>query len=218
MDSTAPDLFESYGFQQFIDIPTRVSLGCVSLIDLIFTNKSDDIMCHGTLPKIADHEGIIVSFNTKSQKIKPKSKIIYDYQNADEAGLIKYIKEFDFESKVFNLSPVNQTEIYTQILQDAFEKFVPSKTVFIRNTDQPWCNNFTRLLLRKKNRNYQLFKKFELEYQTILKHSTPAPELVTRLLNKRNKAHEKARNAANDSSKANRRAKITYFDSVNNIF
>ena len=217
LDSSAPDLFESYGFKQLIDIPTRVTLNSVSLIDLIFTNRIDDIVCHGTLPKIADHEGIMVSLNTKSIRHKQKTRIIYDYQNADEAGLIKYIKEYDFENTVFNLPTVNQTVAYTQILQDAFAKFVPSKTVFIRNTDQPWCNNFTRLLLRKKSRNYQFYKKCELEYQNTLKQFNPAPELVTRLLNEIDKAHDKARTSANDSSKANRRAKSAYFDSVNNV-
>ena len=71
--------------------------------------------------------------------------------------------------------------------------------------------------MRKKNRNYQFFKKCELEYQNILKQSNPAPELNTCQLKKRNKAHDKARISANYSSKANRRAKSAYFDSVNNI-
>ena len=93
LDSMAPDLFASYGFQQLIDIPTRVTLVSVSLIDLIFINKPDDIICHGTLPQIADHDGTLVSFNTKSQKPKQKTRIVYDYKNADEEGLINYIKE-----------------------------------------------------------------------------------------------------------------------------
>ena len=36
---------------------------------------------------------------------------------------------------------------------DDFFTFVPSKTVMIKPSDQSWCNKFTRLLLRKKNRN-----------------------------------------------------------------
>ena len=73
LDSVAPDLFSSYGFKQLIDIPTRVTQISVSLIDLIFVNKPDDIICHGTIPKIADHDGTIVSFNTKSEKQKQKT-------------------------------------------------------------------------------------------------------------------------------------------------
>ena len=36
--------------------------------------------------------------------------------------------------------------------------YVPTKTVIIRQSDQPWCNSFTRLLLRKKNHNYNFYK------------------------------------------------------------
>ena len=55
LDSTAPDLFSSYGFNQLIDLSTRVTDNSVALIDLIYVNKPDDIICHGTSPRIADH-------------------------------------------------------------------------------------------------------------------------------------------------------------------
>ena len=125
-----------------IDIPTRVTAVSISLIDLIFINTPDDIICHGTLPRIADHDGILVSFNTKTTKQKQKTKIIYDYKNADIQGLINYIKEIDFNS------------LYIDI--------------------------------------------------------------VTCLLIKRDNAHKKSREAANDSEKANRRAKAAFNNTVNN--
>ena len=216
LDYTAPDLFESYGLHQLLDIPTRVAFGTISLIDLIFTNTFDNIVCHGTLPQIADHEGTIVCFNIKCEKSKSKFRVIYDYKNADEAGLIDFIKNYDFESTVFNQPTIKQAEIFTNILQDAFSQFVPSKTVLVRPSDQSWCNRFTRLLLRKKNRNYNFYKKCELDYRNVLKQSNQNPELVTKLLNKRNKAHSKARDSANESNKANRRAKQNFYNSVNN--
>ena len=51
----------------------------MSLISLIYVNKSDDIICHGTLHKIADHDGVLVSSN------------IYDHKNVDIDGLVKYV-------------------------------------------------------------------------------------------------------------------------------
>ena len=66
----ASGLFSSYGFQKLIDIPTRFTINCISLIDLV----SEDVVCHGTLPKIADHEGVLVSFNTESKNPKPKTR------------------------------------------------------------------------------------------------------------------------------------------------
>ena len=60
LDAYAPDIFTSFGFTQLIDIPTRLSSDTASLIDLFFTNSVDNIECHGTLPKIADHDGIVM--------------------------------------------------------------------------------------------------------------------------------------------------------------
>ena len=172
---------------------------------------------HGTLHKLADHDGVLVSFNTKSLKPKPQTKTIYDYKNADVDGLINYIKGFDFENVVFSRPVLNQCEIFTNVLTQAFTQFVPTKTVTIRPTDAPWSNSYTRLLLRKKNRNYLFYKKDETEYNKILNSNSPQPEIVTRLLNKRDKALNKSRNSANESSKANRGVKAAYTNTVNSL-
>ena len=76
MDSLAPELFSSHGFIQLIDIPTRVTSSCTSLIDLIFVTDQDSIKSHGTLPKIADHEGTFVSFNCKKAKQNVVTKTV----------------------------------------------------------------------------------------------------------------------------------------------
>ena len=70
--------------------------------------------------------------------------------------------------------------------------------------------------MRKKNRNYLFYKKCEVDYQNILKQPNPTPEVVTRFLHRKNKAYEKSRQAANDSTKANRRAKLAFHNTVNN--
>ena len=57
------DKMVTTGFTQIIDIPTRVTNDTISLIDLFFADSTDDIICHGTLPKISDHDGIVASYN-----------------------------------------------------------------------------------------------------------------------------------------------------------
>ena len=161
---------------------------------------------------------VLVRFNTKSQKQSLNTKSVYDYKNADIEGLIKYIKTFDFENVVFSQEISDQAEIYSKILKQTFDMFVPVKTITIRPNDAPWCNSYTRLLLRKKNRNYQIYKKYELEYKKLLNNSNNvAPEILTRYLNKRNKALDKARQSSNESSKANRRVKTAYCNTINSL-
>ena len=108
-----------------------------------------------------------------------------------------------------------QPEKFDQILKDAFAQFVPCKTVTIRPNDQPWSNSYTRLLLRKKNRNYLIYKKISSDYNQLLNQNNISPECLTRHKNKKDKAHTKARIAANISNLANRRAKISFYNTVN---
>ena len=48
LDDSAPELFQSFGYSQMIDIPTRITDSTTSLIDLIFVHLVDNITCHGT--------------------------------------------------------------------------------------------------------------------------------------------------------------------------
>ena len=54
-----------------------------------------NIVCHGTLHKIADHDGVLVSFDIVCKKQKTKTKTLYDYNKANFPGLIEFIKSYD---------------------------------------------------------------------------------------------------------------------------
>ena len=107
----------------------------------------------------------------------------------------------------------NQCKI--KLKSEVFAEFVPTKTIVIKPINQPWTNSYTRLLLRKKNRNYQFFKRVNSEFNSVLAMSDVNPEIVTRLTDKKNKAFRKSRDAANESTKANRRAKLAFYNTVN---
>ena len=130
LDHLAPDLFSSYGFQQLIDIPTRICLTTTSLIDLIFVNSMELVEEFGTLPQIADHEGTLLCLSLEQKTKKQTQTTIFDYKNADLEGLSNFIKNFDFEKQVFSLPVPDQAEKYSQILISCFDQFVPKKTFF----------------------------------------------------------------------------------------
>ena len=108
--------------------------------DLFFADNTEDIVCHGTLPRIADHDGVLASYKLNLQKPKMRTKTLYDYKNADVDGLINHIKHYDFDGAVFSHPTSMQATKFDEILIDAFSLFVPCKTVPIRLNDQPWSN------------------------------------------------------------------------------
>ena len=105
---------------------------------------------------MADHEGVFVSFHCVQAKENIIKKCVYDYSNIDEIGLRDFIKKYDFQTKVFDLPIIQQAHAMTNILNAAQNKYVPVKTIVIKPNDQPWVNSYTRLLMRKKNRNYHI--------------------------------------------------------------
>ena len=54
-----------------------------------------------------------------------------------------------------------------------------------------------------------------MDYRNSLNSDSPRPEIVIQLLNRQNKSFEKSRQAANDSTTANRRVKNAFSNSVN---
>ena len=215
LDNKAPDLFASFGFTQLIDIPTRITDTSTSLIDLFYVDSSEDVVMHGTLPKIADHDGIFASFNMLAPKPEPVTKQIYDYKNCDIEGLKKFVKDYDFETHVFSHPTTLQAEKFTNILVEAITLFIPLKTITFHPKDQPWCNTYTRLLLRKKNRNYQIYKKINNTYINYINGNNAQPDIATKLAKKRTKALNKSKESSKASFQANRRAKSVFFNSVN---
>ena len=69
--------------------------------------------------------------------------------------------------------------------------------------------------MRKKNRNYHIFKKVNSAFVSLLNKQGHSEELVTRLREKKCRASKRARVSANESSKANLRAKNAFFNTVN---
>ena len=133
----------------------------------------------------------------------------------NEKGLFKYLGELDYQSLVFSKPVSEQAEAYSKILIEAQNQFVPTRQIVVRPKDQDWCNSYTRLLIRSKNRNYQFFKKASTQHKHATTNPNMQPHLVTRLKAKADKAHEVYRTSSNESTKANRRAKLAFYNTVN---
>ena len=224
LDSSAPEIFSSFNFHQIIDIPTRVKAistfggitqTTISLIDLIFINNFDNLQTFGTVPPLADHEGIFASFHCIPDKQDVITKTIYDYKKADEKGLREFIQKYDFQSNVF-LKPVHeQPPAMCNILKTACNKFIPTKKITIKPFDQPWINSYTRLLMRKKNRNYRILKRVNIAYFSAQNRPNCPVEIVTQLREKRDRVAKRSKFSDTESKKANRRAKNVFFNTVN---
>ena len=146
-------------------------------------------------------------------KTKPKrsiKKIVYDYKNEDIDKIRRFIKDYDFEGKVFSFPVKEQAEIFSKVLVDCFNEFVPKRIIHLKPQAIPWCNTYTRLLLRKKNRNYKFFKAVDIKYRLAVNDQNTSPQTLTQLLVKKQKAQTNFKTASRESLSANRRAKTPF--------
>ena len=93
---------------------------------------------------------------------------------------MNYIKNYNFEN-VFKSKPEDQAQIYSEVLIEAFQTFVPTQIITIRQNIPPWCNTYTRLLMRKKNRNYHICRKAANKYEKMKQLGSTKEEVLTRL-------------------------------------
>ena len=59
-----------------------------------------------------------------------------------------------------------------------------------------------------------MYKKINSDFTYLSNQGDTAPEILTKYLAKKERAYSKARNAANSSNLANRRAKFEFFNSL----
>ena len=134
----------------------------------------------------------------------------------DVEGLNKYIKSFNFNSNIFSFPLQDQAKLYTDVLIGAFDKFVPKRTIQIRHSEPPWCNRYTRLLMRKKNRNYNFLKRAKTNLTNTENKDNISDETITSLKSKVNKACKNYKISSKESLNAHRRVKQSYYNTVNN--
>ena len=103
----------------------------------------------------------------------------------------------------------------TKILTECFSKFVHSKQVTVRPQAPAWSNTYTRLLQRRKNRNYTFYKQARTKYMTVSSNTDSNPDTITTLFNKQARAHLQSNESRNASTNANKRAKANFFNSIN---
>ena len=158
LDDKAAPLFLENNFYQLIDIPTRKFNMSVSLIDLIFVNKTDDVVMTAVTPPISDHSGTVLSINTLNFKKPPREITLYEYENANWTEISNRLTELD--TAVSNHIDIDSTvNEFTKILIDIRNDCVPHKKVKVYDKDQPWFDKDTRQKLTKKNRAFKVYSK-----------------------------------------------------------
>ena len=158
-------LESTYGLKQLIRDHTRITANSRTLIDLMFTTRSDIIKSSGVLdPICSDHCPIYTCIHSQKEKETTLYRKIYNYTQTDVPELKSFLKSINWDNLFRNKTIDGMVYELTNSLRTAMDKYIPNKTVAIRNRDAPWMKAELRFLIRKRNRQH---KKAKLRNSTI---------------------------------------------------
>lgn len=208
LDSKAPVLFTDNGFVQVIDIPTRYVKNSTSLIDLIFIDKTDNLILSAVTPAIADHAGTMISLNTLSRPTPPKTFLKFDYTKGDWSAIESVLLELGDYKLYQNTDTNTVADTFSNKLIEAREAFIPYKEVTLREKDKPWLDADVRKQLTKRNQQYKRYRK-SMNRANCEKSNNLAD--TTKLQSEASRESEKYINLRNEYKKTAKRAKRAYF-------
>ena len=153
------ELEEKFNIKQIIRTPTRETLRCKSIIDLIFTTIPPDLISSsGTLQNnISDHLPIFI-IKKKKREYHPKKSIFVrrmSLYTIDNFGcLLKEDRRWELFWKG-NLSLDDRWDIMVNIFTDNLDIICPMKRIRVRSDQPVWFDSELRKAVKDKNDHYK---------------------------------------------------------------
>lgn len=150
----------SNGFISVIEVPTRVTTGSQSTLDLFITNLAHPKIETGALScSISDHLPVFLCMNEPTPTLKEPEGI--RYQRITSVTLKAFrdaLKQVDL-AHIAHLNDAN--EVYNKFLgifKQLYQLYFPSTTYKAsRKTRKPWINHELRKEIKMKNKLYRTF-------------------------------------------------------------
>ena len=165
------DIFATYGLEQLINEPTRVTSNSSTLIDLCVSNAATKIVNSGVLHLgISDHSLIYMTYKTKYER--SGKRIIK----------IRSMKKFRKEQYLWDLEQQNWNDIklssdpnimwskWKSLLMACIDRHAPLRHKRVGNKRSPWITSQLQREMRKRDYlkqkairedNYQIWEKFK---------------------------------------------------------
>ncbi|MCG8096842.1 MAG: hypothetical protein JAZ17_25000 [Candidatus Thiodiazotropha endolucinida] len=156
-------MFTQYSLQQIINEPTHFTETSSTLIDLLFTNHTTNVLLSGVGEPFLDqnvryHCPIYAFFKFDKHKPLSYKRKIWSYDKGDYDLLRRSISEFDWQI-VKSKNTSTYSENVTSKIIDLCEKSIPNKIITVRPSDPPWFNNLIRKSIRKRKRAHKIAKR-----------------------------------------------------------
>ena len=157
--SIAKDCF----LDQMVTEPTRTTEKTQNVLDLFFTNNQSLVNRVEIIPRIRDHDAVMVESSFRPHKVTKPTRKVYIYKKADYAGFKEDLRNFkdDFLEQAEKTDVDQLWTRFKDKIVTGMEKFIPSKLLKGNKYRKPWATRRVKALQRKQKKLFTKKKRLK---------------------------------------------------------
>ena len=165
------DIFATYGLEQLINKPTRVTPNSSTLIDLCVTNTATKILNSGVLHLgISDHSLIYMTYKTKYERSGKRIIEIRSMKNFRKEQYLWDLEQQNWNDIKLSSDPNTMWSKWKSLLMECIDRHAPLRHKRVGNKRSPWITSQLQREMRKKDYlkqkavredNYQIWEQFK---------------------------------------------------------
>ncbi|CAB3993279.1 Hypothetical predicted protein [Paramuricea clavata] len=144
-DADIKSIIDVNGLEQMVKDPTRITPESSTLIDVICTNKPQNISKVEVISaSLSDHEMIGCVRKLNNHSFKARTIEARDYRNYNHEDLCNNLRQSSFDSVFASKTVESAWENFKHIFLSAVDKYAPLIRKKIRGRPCPWLRNETK--------------------------------------------------------------------------
>ena len=148
------NITDIYGLHQLINEPTRITENSATLLDVVFTNCPDNVVCSGVLHVgISDHS-LLYAYRKLSinQVGKGHTTVTYrKFKHFNSCGFRRDISTQDWSNIDKFHNPNDMSAEWKRMFLFCADKHPPLKTKRVRASESPWINSNLKQEMHKRD-------------------------------------------------------------------
>ena len=147
------NITDVYGLKQLITEPTRITETTATLLDVIFTNVPDNIVCSGVRHiGISDHIIVFAYRNVSSESSRDHSYLTYrNFRNFDRDSFRKDVASQDWDRINIYNDPNRMWHEWKEQFMAIVDSHAPSRTIRVRERVSPWITPKLKQIMRNRD-------------------------------------------------------------------
>ena len=141
-----------YQLEQLINEPTRVTRTSATLIDLIFTNKKENIVKSGVIHLgISDHSLIFAVRKFFTPKSRQNARYVRNFKNFNATVFLNDLSQIPWENVAQYENPNSCWQLWKSFYLQILDRHAPFRCMRIRANSLPWITPNIKNLMKARD-------------------------------------------------------------------